>query len=116
MTCHYCRGDGHRQIHCPHYFCCICHNHAPKHLTIYCLLQSPYSFLIVCFLSIPLCFHITSLTFHLLPFHLAVSSCFPYLWLVLTHFPMNLPFLYYYPWSVLTSLTYVRTWLLLVFP
>ncbi|KAG2063020.1 hypothetical protein BDR04DRAFT_1164350 [Suillus decipiens] len=36
MTCRYCGGDGHRQIHCPHYFCCICHNHAPKHLTCFC--------------------------------------------------------------------------------
>jgi hypothetical protein len=36
MTCHYCRGDGHHQIHCPHYFCHICHNYAPKHLTAYC--------------------------------------------------------------------------------
>jgi len=36
MTCHYCGGDGHRQIHCPRYFCRICHNHAPKHLTCFC--------------------------------------------------------------------------------
>jgi hypothetical protein len=36
MTCHYCGGDGHHQIHCPRYFCRICHNHAPKHLTCFC--------------------------------------------------------------------------------
>jgi hypothetical protein len=36
MTCCYCGGDGHRQIHCPRYFCRICHNHAPKHLTCFC--------------------------------------------------------------------------------
>jgi len=36
MTRRYCGGDSHRQIHCPRYFCCICHNHAPKHLTAYC--------------------------------------------------------------------------------
>jgi len=36
MTCHYCGGDSHCQIHCPHYFCRICHIHAPKHLTCFC--------------------------------------------------------------------------------
>jgi len=36
MTCRYCRGDRHHQIHCPRYFCRICHNHAPKHLTCFC--------------------------------------------------------------------------------
>jgi len=36
MTCHYCGDDRHCQIHCPRYFCCICHNHAPKYLTCFC--------------------------------------------------------------------------------
>jgi hypothetical protein len=36
MMCRYCGDDGHCQIHCPQYFCHICHNHAPKHLTCFC--------------------------------------------------------------------------------
>jgi len=36
MNCRYCGDEGHRQIHCPRYFCRICHNHAPKHLTCFC--------------------------------------------------------------------------------
>jgi len=36
MTCCYCGGNSHHQIHCPCYFCHIFHNHTPKHLTTYC--------------------------------------------------------------------------------
>jgi len=78
-------------------------------VALWLLLQLPYSFLAERFSSIPLCFYIILSSFHSLPFHLAVSSCLSYLWLALTHFLMNLPFLCFYLWSMLVLFTYLRT-------
>jgi hypothetical protein len=89
-TCCYCGGDGHHQIHCPCYFCRICHNHAPKHLTAYCpqlkgthvIAAKPGSWLFLTQLkAYEDCMdaEYEAIEKRTLLFHLAVPSCSPYL-------------------------------------
>ncbi|KAJ8582332.1 hypothetical protein M405DRAFT_846508 [Rhizopogon salebrosus TDB-379] len=36
FICRYCSQEGHRQVDCPHYFCCVCTWHTPGHLSAFC--------------------------------------------------------------------------------